>query len=638
MCNKYDLDTLNDYIKKEVGAGLKAKIEEHLETCKDCSMKAEKLKKLNVAFKRIKDKQAIKAKSAFNAAVLNRFAKHKENPLTKIFRLVYAPVVVIGAVIIFIFAYSTYIQDKYIVNLRISLDVLSAYSNVIDVKIAKPVTKFILAGQVAKAKKDNISIINLEFIDKIVNIGTDDAQIRDVKAFMFDELYRKENERGALLTALDKTMFFFNRNIFGTSLAVADVSETKNIEIVEKILSEGRRFKLDKQKIVKDFESKTESERMKAYMDLGSKAMQYFDYEGAIEFFEKCKFNSNTDKTIIDFNIAWCKKQLGRYEEAISDFDKISGGGNYKDLCMYEQANTNEQAGKYDAAAVMYQVLSDETSDRIVKSLAKFNEGYTYLYGLNNPDKAKEVFKLIEREYKDMGISQYVKSNILKKVEEKIDFANLPRVFKESFETDDMKEWEIEGNYNISSEQKHSGLRSLKLLPGSIASWKINKKNVYAKLTMWVYDSKVGGKKPTGNTDRGPAWGTENYDGVIFVMGIVDKRPGSPIAWGPYFWSSLRENDMYSWWYPGKPFEEQNVKLGWHKWVFNFSDDKTLEVVMDDEFKADIPFEKADFKEGFTKVFLTGGQEKNNPETFYFDDIVVETKGAGMQGSQSLSR
>jgi len=191
--------------------------------------------------------------------------------------------------------------------------------------------------------------------------------------------------------------------------------------------------------------------------------------------------------------------------------------------------------------------------------------------------------------------------------------------FKEDFEKGSLKGWEIEGDAKISGEQKHGGTKSLFVPKGSKAIWTVSKENKYGKVTFWLYDSKVGGKI-TGVVN-GPRWGVTNEDGDCLVLGLVNRN--SPhIKWGTYFWCSTLDNSWYTWRYPGNKFG--NVKQGWHKFVFNLPDEKTLEVTMDDDAVANIPIDSAKFTKGFTGVYFEGG--KGGEEKFYFDDIEIVIK------------
>lgn len=424
MCKKYSLDVLRDYVKNGVKPELKAKIEEHLKICKDCGEKAAKLQKLASAFGRIRDKQKIQAKQAFNSAVLNRFAKHKVRFLSKLFRLAYVPFVAAGTFIIAIFIYTNYFQDKYTQNLRVTLEMVKNFKNISEMKYSGPVFKFILANQVSKYSKDKISIMNLEFVGKVASLGKEDAQLKDVKAFLEDELYRKEKERGELLVVLDKTVYFISKNIFELKLAIADTPAGAGSDIMGKLITEEGKFKKEKDSLLKEIEKKDVSDKIKGYYRIGSMSMQYFDYEFAMDIFEKYKFVSQKDTASADFNIAWCNKQLGKYEEAREEFGLIADSENYKDLCKYQEANTYEKEGKHDIAAVKYKELSAETEDNITGSMAKFNEGYSYLYGLNDPVKAKEIFQELEQTYPDIGISRYVKEHMSKVVEAVLKLVN----------------------------------------------------------------------------------------------------------------------------------------------------------------------------------------------------------------------
>ena len=190
---------------------------------------------------------------------------------------------------------------------------------------------------------------------------------------------------------------------------------------------------------------------------------------------------------------------------------------------------------------------------------------------------------------------------------------------KEDFEKGSLKDWEIEGDAKISSDQKHSGTKSLFVPKGSKAIWITSKENKFGKVTFWVYDSRVGGKFIKHS--NGPSFGIADSDSNYFVLGMIE-RIGDPFRWGTYYYCSSVVS-IFGWWYPDLG-TKANIAKGWHKFLFNIADSKTLEVIRDDEKQGNIDLEKVQFSSGFAGVYFSGGAD--GEETFYYDDIEIEMK------------
>ena len=197
-------------------------------------------------------------------------------------------------------------------------------------------------------------------------------------------------------------------------------------------------------------------------------------------------------------------------------------------------------------------------------------------------------------------------------------------ILKEGFEdwTDNLKGgWETIGDVKVSTDQKHSGKKALFVPAGTQAEWKINEyEDKFGKVSFWAYDSKVGGVTGDWPSKNGPNFGLRNIDGRYFVLGFQCSYNH---VWGNYFWCSTVTDGWRSWWWPSEDFKEEDIKKGWHKFVFNLPESGMLTVSLDDH-EADIPMDKAKFKKGFSGLHFEGG--KSGQETFYFDDIEVEFK------------
>ena len=182
-----------------------------------------------------------------------------------------------------------------------------------------------------------------------------------------------------------------------------------------------------------------------------------------------------------------------------------------------------------------------------------------------------------------------------------------------------LKKWEIEGDAVISTDQQHGGKSSLYTPVGSTAIFRFSPDNKFGTVTMWVYDSSVNRK---GKGD-GPYFGLINSDDDKAVEAISF----SPVlAMNQYAVIFTAENQWYNKWNSGIA----RAKATWMKFVFTFTDDKTLGVTAND-VKEDttFPTKLEFFNKGANGIVFGGGPSlgaKN--ETFYYDDIEIDVKDA----------
>jgi len=193
----------------------------------------------------------------------------------------------------------------------------------------------------------------------------------------------------------------------------------------------------------------------------------------------------------------------------------------------------------------------------------------------------------------------------------------------EDFENKEtLKKWEIEGDAAISADQFHGGKTALAVPAGATATFRFSKENAFGTVTMWVYDSFVArGGKP-GKNWNGPYFGLINSD---------DDKAVELIAWRAY--SSVNsyndvftgENQWFNIWHSGI-----DRKKGWSKFVFSFTDDKTLGVTANDA-KEDVVFPtKLEFFNKGANGIVFGGGEVLKPvnETVFIDDMEIDVKEA----------
>lgn len=147
------------------------------------------------------------------------------------------------------------------------------------------------------------------------------------------------------------------------------------------------------------------------------------------------------------------------------------------------------------------------------------------------------------------------------------------------------------------------------------AIYRFSDVDTYGTVTIWIYD-----KGTTSGPERkhGPRWGLLNSFDDKFVVTMT----WAPFLDGNRFYGHIAtsENAWFNRWGTGL-----NRSQGWHKFTFIHSDERTLRVVMDDQFEASLtPIDKLRFEWGFNGVYLYGGDP--TVEGVYVGRIQIEAQ------------
>lgn len=202
--------------------------------------------------------------------------------------------------------------------------------------------------------------------------------------------------------------------------------------------------------------------------------------------------------------------------------------------------------------------------------------------------------------------------------------------YKVDFEAKLGNEWTLEGDAGTSTEQKHGGTKSLKIVPMSVVSYIISEKNVFGTVTMYAYDGGENPKSPK-KYNFGGRWGLIDADESKLVFGMIFAEwvnGNSNYNWG----SSAASTSHGGWEFADRYYTNFKRSKGWHKWAFEFSGKDDLMVYMDDEaVKPDcFKMETAQFGSGFTGLYFLGGDKRGGSEILeapvYIDDITIQTK------------
>ena len=338
----------------------------------------------------------------------------------------FTPVIVafLGAFIFFL-GYNHYLLDSSLVNLKISLHDLETAKNFDDVRRITSALDDSFLNELAKGDFDLAFAVKLELSQQIVeqelkaqaqtkeytvklssatNIDfsaviaqkiSKDSQISDIKHFITKAIDGKISGRPALINLLDNIsikLFPGKRQVNEASLKSQiakiekDLYKYKGEELQDKCLEIGKIYLL-----LKDWAS----------------AEKYFDQ--AIEVDSK---NAKTVKA--EFFLGILYKSKKDFVKASEVFGKIKEQlpKQWKLFAYYQEADCFYKSGEINRAVALFEELFRLDPSLEIPQLSQFRAGYTYLYDLQNPQKANDAFVLLKKDEPKIALTSYIENKI----------------------------------------------------------------------------------------------------------------------------------------------------------------------------------------------------------------------------------
>ncbi len=320
------------------------------------------------------------------------------NPLISFLKKTYKVLIVIFAAIIFFLGYNTYLVDRSLANLKITLGKVSDAKTLQDAQRLAAALDYSLITEVTDRQLKASNIARIEMAKDILSSPQDMSQLKDAQFAIQEVIKQKESQRPAILVALDKIGGIF-------APAAAKISEAQ--------LEEQAKYLQERIKALKDKDRLQE-----AYYDLANIYTKIPDFARAKEAYLKA-IDLNTSSKLARkcrFILAWNEKRQGNFEKALKDFESLSQAAGEDKLAMlskYQMADTYRKKGDYQKAAEIYQEVGAEGQDKDLASLAEFRAGYTYLYDLKDYEKARQIFDKVKDEFKGTSISGHIKDTAM---------------------------------------------------------------------------------------------------------------------------------------------------------------------------------------------------------------------------------
>ena len=156
-------------------------------------------------------------------------------------------------------------------------------------------------------------------------------------------------------------------------------------------------------------------ERQQIAYDIGRNYTKLLNLNEAIKFFTRA-YNLNPSSDIAiksQLAISWLYRQKNNFKESEKTLGRIIGENPETGLIndvYYQIASTYYYQGKYEQSVELLKKLVEtyRKENPELASLYLFQVGASYMYDLNDPEKAEEIFKQLTKEFPDSPYQRYI--------------------------------------------------------------------------------------------------------------------------------------------------------------------------------------------------------------------------------------
>ena len=356
-------------------------------------------------------------------------------------------IVVIFLLVIFFIGYNSFLMDKSLVALDVSLQSLKA-GETLGIDLLLNIDN---AGEIVKEDFDESRLAKLDYLGSTILEGaaTKDAQI--VLSNLIDE---KGRQKAGVLKSLDSSTLAFRRgisNIFTGGGKEQQLKQslkqavelhhngdfTKAKGLYNNIIKSGGASRyagvaralltnLDKQLLLKgerdELASKVKrlsntEETSKAYFKLGQLEMQLLNFKGAKVYFSKV-LDTAPDSNLAPkakFYLGWANKQAGNLEESVKYFEELARESEDEKLILssrFQMADTFKRKGEYEKAAELYRDIAHKHSDSKIAPVSLEFSKFTYIFDLKDFDKANEVTAELIKSHPGSALSESARKQL----------------------------------------------------------------------------------------------------------------------------------------------------------------------------------------------------------------------------------
>lgn len=306
----------------------------------------------------------------------------------------------------FLFVYNRYLLDRSLSNLRMSLKAVEKIGNLEEVKKIKDVLKntFVMeisAGNfdLAMAEKEDVSGLpkeaetiaqsenkiftaklsiatKLDYIEDIVENISEQKQIEDIKYFIEDIIAQKVKDKPFFVSNLEKFIVEF-------------FPQPRQ----EKFDNLKSRLESLKQQLA-NYSGRQLQEKM---LEVARLYLRMGQWDESHVYLNKTLLlgSQNYSGLKAQFYLAVLYKLKGNHQDSLLVFQKIKDilPKEWKMFSYYQEADSLAALGDKIEAVNLLEQAFDKNPDSEISQVAKFRAAYTYLYDLNEPEKARRAFK-----------------------------------------------------------------------------------------------------------------------------------------------------------------------------------------------------------------------------------------------------
>ena len=321
------------------------------------------------------------------------------------FKSVYKPVLAVFCVVLFFASYNTYLVDHSLNNLKLALTQTASADTLENTKHLQAIVDYALISELTAYKMDSGNLAGLTLSRSIIASGKSQTQIKDMESALKEIIRRREKERGALLTTIDRSVSKLN-DIKDKLIAILLPGKPRLVKTVDTTVLEKARKMKESWKLpqaIEDYELFIASYPNYENID-GARLELAYCYEESKDY---RKAGSIYERII---NLSGGTKEARVAQAAlvkIKEIENLLYKKNALTAQLTAQNTTPElQETYYQLGAICTKLLEFPQAQENYKKVvelnpdtqlalkAKFNSGWVYKFQ-NKLDESSQVFKEI---------------------------------------------------------------------------------------------------------------------------------------------------------------------------------------------------------------------------------------------------
>lgn len=354
---------------------------------------------------------------------------------------------IICIVVIFFIVYNNFLLDKSLAALDVSLQALKMG----ETAGASLLLNIDSVNEVTKPDFDESRVAKLDYVGSTIKERSTTEDVGIVLSNLIDE---KKKQKMNLVKVLDNATLALKRTTSAGASAITakdkkrrvkelleeataahykgefDRAKTLYLEIIDKSgatyygnIAKALLASLDKQSAILQKRTELTSQLkqlsdkiqiLDACLELGKLEMQLFNFPQAIDYFDRILQEPAGPEIAAKakFYMAWANKQTGNLDKSMVYFEELineSKDEKFITTSRFQVADTLKRKGEFEKAAQMFKDLAQQHSDSKMAPVSLIFSKYTYLFDLNDTEKANEVAMELISSHPDSDLLESVR-------------------------------------------------------------------------------------------------------------------------------------------------------------------------------------------------------------------------------------